>query len=123
MGVKSIVLDSVPVIVAPTWRSIRGTPEQILTFVYMTLIALFWRFTSVLAFWFWEPYNDGVQKDLHDPNLLPADTRKSYIFPERDVMWAWDRPVGNHDNRRDCARDDTSRRPPRAERREGSGRL
>jgi len=93
LAVKSIVLDSIPVMIAPSIHSYRMTPEQLLVSVYLTLLGIFWRLASVLAFWYSEPFNDQVQRDLHDPHLLPANTRKSYIFPERDVMWAWDRPT------------------------------
>ncbi|KAF2173828.1 hypothetical protein M409DRAFT_16098 [Zasmidium cellare ATCC 36951] len=92
LGVKAIVLDSVPVVIAPNLSTLIASPQRLLIFIYLTIIAIIWRLASVLTLWFSEPLSSHVQRDLHDPQLLPADARKCYIFPERDIMFAWDRP-------------------------------
>ncbi|KAK4498164.1 hypothetical protein PRZ48_010820 [Zasmidium cellare] len=92
LGVKAIVLDSVPIIIAPNLSTLLTSPHRLLVFIYLTITAIIWRLASVLTLWFSEPLSSHVQRDLHDPQLLPADARKCYIFPERDIMFAWDRP-------------------------------
>lgn len=92
LGVKAIILDSVPVVIAPNLPILLASPHQLLLFIYLTLISILWRLASVLTLWFSEPLSSAVQRDLHDPHFLPADARKCYIFPEKDIMFAWDRP-------------------------------
>lgn len=93
LGVKATVLDSVPVVIAPNLSTLVTSPHRLLVFIYLTIIAIIWRLSSVLTLWFSEPLSSHVQRDLHDPQLLPPDARKCYIFPESDIMFAWDRPA------------------------------
>lgn len=94
LDTKAIILDSIPVVIAPSAAAIKTSPSLLPLFLYATLCALFWRLVSVLTLWFAEPYAAPVRRDLHDPAYVPADARQCYIFPEKDVMFAWDRPSG-----------------------------
>ncbi|EME42053.1 hypothetical protein DOTSEDRAFT_72971 [Dothistroma septosporum NZE10] len=62
-------------------------------FLFLCVTSLFWTLVSVLTLWFSEPYSEQVRQDLHNPTLLPATARKCYIFPEHDLMFAWDSPT------------------------------
>lgn len=91
LGVKALVFDSVPVIVAPSLRSLRSKPSTICLFLFYSLYAFFSQILSTLTSWLSDPFSTRVRQDLYDPTLLCQDARKCYIFAERDVMFAWDR--------------------------------
>ena len=103
LDVKSIILDSVPVIAAPNYQILRRSPAQLFTFLWICLTSIFWRIASVMTCWFSESHHTQVRCDLNDPGLLPAAAKKCYIFPTDDLMFAWD--TSTHDDEL-CQRQD-----------------
>lgn len=131
LGVRALVLDAVPAVVAPTAHTLQRNPHLFLLFVYLCVVALLGRAASLLAsltadaataLWccfassswatgmpsswagccassasanyYGHSVSGQVRRDLADPQLLPADARRCYIFPEKDIMFAWDLPKG-----------------------------
>ncbi|UJO21531.1 uncharacterized protein CLAFUR5_09265 [Fulvia fulva] len=92
LDVKSIILDSTPVIVAPDHQILRRSPVQLLVFIWILITSVFWGVNSTMSLLFSGSNGTDVRGDLHDPDLLPATAKKCYIFPENDLMFAWDSP-------------------------------
>lgn len=92
LGVRTIILDSVPIVVAPSLQCIRDSPQQAFQFLYLVILSIVSRLMSILVVWFSEPYNERVREDLQDPRLLHVDAKRCYIFPDKGLMFAWEAP-------------------------------
>lgn len=89
MSVKAMILDAVPVVVAPTLQTLQRSPHLMLLFLWLCVVALLQYLVAILTYCYAEPYSAQIRKDLCDPNLLPSDASRCYIFPDKDIMFAW----------------------------------
>ncbi|KAK5137955.1 hypothetical protein LTR08_005751 [Meristemomyces frigidus] len=98
LGVKAVVMDSVPKLALPSMRSASRSPRVIIAALY-TLMTLFYiRFLSTITFWQFDRRCKQNRQDLNDSSLLPSDTKKCYVFSEKDLMFSWhDSPVPDED--------------------------
>lgn len=87
LGVKAVVMDSVPRIVKPSWGTSLRSPPRVLAFVYAVLVALYiWILQSLSLC---ERRSRQNRRDLNDDFLLPQEAKKCYIFSENDLMFTW----------------------------------
>jgi hypothetical protein len=90
LAVKALVCDAVPVVPVPSLHTLRTAPCQLFTFLFLALLCLWSSFVALLTLWFAEPFSTRVRQDLYDPEILREGAKKCYVFPEKDVMFAWD---------------------------------
>jgi len=98
LGVRAVIMDSVPKVVLPALQSARSSPRTLLAAMYVLMTVFYIRLLSTISFWTFDRRCQQNRRDLNDPTLLPADARKCYIFSEKDLMFSWcDSPVADED--------------------------
>ncbi|TKA30479.1 hypothetical protein B0A50_02707 [Salinomyces thailandicus] len=98
LGVKAIVLDSVPKVALPTLRASIMSPSLLFATMLTVMTVCYIRILSTIAFWSFDRRCQQNRRDLNDPDLLPEDARKCYIFSEKDIMFTWqDNAVNDND--------------------------
>ncbi|EMC95834.1 hypothetical protein BAUCODRAFT_505951 [Baudoinia panamericana UAMH 10762] len=104
LPVKAVVMDSVPKIVVPSFRSAQQSPQMLLAFLYILMTVVFVRLVTTINFWHFDQRCRQNRHDLNDPHLLPSDAKKCYIFEEKDLMFSWHDSPKQDDEA--CVRDD-----------------
>lgn len=106
LGVKAVVMDSVPKVALPSMRLASQSPRLLFAALFTIMTLFYIRLLSTLTFWQFDRRCQQNRRDLNDPSLLPAEAAKCYIFSEKDLMFSWhDSPVQNEeeDERQDFA--------------------
>ena len=98
LGVKAVVLDSVPRVAFPTVRASIASPRLFFAAIYMLFMVCYIRMFSTFAFWSFDQRCQQNRRDLNDPDLLPEDARKCYIFADKDLMFTWQDSFVNNDD-------------------------
>ncbi|KAI7349528.1 hypothetical protein KC354_g13197 [Hortaea werneckii] len=98
LGVKAIVLDSVPKVALPTLRASLQSPRLLFNAMFILMTVFYIRLLSTIAFWTFDRRCQQNRRDLNDPDLLPEDARKCYIFAEKDIMFTWQDTAGQDDD-------------------------
>ncbi|KAH9827548.1 hypothetical protein Tdes44962_MAKER02806 [Teratosphaeria destructans] len=103
LPVKALVMDSVPKLPTLSLRASTRSPTTLLAFFAMLVTVFYVRLLATFNYWQFDRRCQQNRRDLNDPNLLPADARKCYIFSERDLMFSWHDSPSDSD---ECERDD-----------------
>ncbi|TKA75577.1 hypothetical protein B0A55_07934 [Friedmanniomyces simplex] len=107
LTVRAVVMDSVPRLVVPSFRTATRSPQLLLAFLYILPMVVYIRAISTINYWQYDARCRQNRFDLNDQYLLPPEARKCYIFAEKDLMFSWnDSSIKDDDE--ESVRDDVS---------------
>lgn len=86
MNIRAIVSDTEPSTLTSTTIK---SPLDILLLIYLAILNIWTFIASLVMLWDDEASTNRIREDLTNPQLLPANTRKCFVFAHQDVMFSW----------------------------------